>query len=330
MPRKNPPTGTDKDINLVTLLPILTNEDKAREFMEAKRWPNGAVCPHCQCGETYKLTAKEGSKSPVRPGVYKCKACRKQFTVRVGTIFEDSKLPIHKWLMAIHMMCSAKNGVSSHELGRALEVTQKTAWFVCHRIRESMKLEPMAGMLKGTVEADETYVGPRRPRYKGTSKPGPGTSKQPVLALVERGGNVVAYPIESANSATLKGSIRELVHSDSTIVTDEHRCYVGIGKEFRGGHKTVNHGRNEYVRVEQCGEVFVATTNTVEGFFSRIKRSHMGVHHSMSKKHLHRYVTEAVFKYNSRKVTDGERMVKAIQGAAGKRLMYRNPMSAHE
>lgn len=324
MPRKNPPTNTDKDINLVSLLPILTNEDKAREFMEQKRWPNGPVCPHCESTEAYKLTAKEGSKSPVRPGVYKCKSCRKQFTVRVGTIFEDSKLPIHKWLMAIHLMCAAKNGVSSHELARTLDVTQKTAWFVCHRIRESMKLEPLAGMLKGTVEVDETYCGPRKPRYKGTSKPGPGTAKKPVIALVERGGNVVAYPIDSANSATLKGAIRGLVDPSSTIVTDEHRCYIGIGKEFEGGHKTVTHSSGEYVRHEQCGEVFVST-NTVEGFFSRIKRSHMGVHHSMSKKHLGRYIDEAVFKHNSRQVTDGERMVQAIQGAEGKRLMYREP-----
>lgn len=325
MPRKNPPTGTDKDINLASLLPILTNEDKAREFLEKKRWPNGPVCPHCQCTTVYTLTPREGSKTPVRKGVFKCKECRKQFSVRVGTIFEDSKLPIHKWLMAIHLMCTAKNGISSHELARQLDITQKTAWFVCHRIRESMKLEPMAGMLKGTVEVDETYCGPRKPRYKGTSKSGPGTSKKPVLALVERGGRVVAYPIDSANAVTLKGSIRELVDPSATIVTDEHRCYRGIGKDFAGGHKTVNHSRGEYVRVEQRGEVFVST-NAVEGFFARIKRAHMGVHHQMSKRHLGRYVDEAVFKHNSSKITDGERLVQAIRGAEGKRLMYREPV----
>lgn len=324
MPRKNPPTGTDADISLTTLLPVLTDEDKAREFMEKKRWPNGAFCPHCKSTETYKLTPKPGSKSPVRPGVYKCKKCRKQFTVRVGTIFEDSKLPIHKWLMAIHLMSAAKNGISSHEMARLLEITQKSAWFVCHRLREAMRLEPVAGMLKGTIEADETYVGPRRPRYKGTSKPGRGTSKKPVLALVERDGRAVAFPIQSPTAESLKGNIRKLVDKSSAIVTDELPAYRGLKKDFEGGHHTINHGESEYVRYEQCGPVYVST-NTVESFFARFKRAFIGTHHQMSVRHLSRYVDEVAFRWNSRKVADGVRMVETIRGAEGKRLMYREP-----
>jgi transposase-like protein len=151
MPRKLKPTGTKADLNLVSLLPILTDEDKAREFMEAKRWPNGPICPHCQSTEVYRLAAKRGSKSPVRPGVCKCKECRKQFTVRVGTVFEDSNLPIHTWLMAIHLLCAAKNGISSHELARQLGITQKSGWFVCHRIRESKILKTTEEDLTSTV-----------------------------------------------------------------------------------------------------------------------------------------------------------------------------------
>ncbi|MEK6261690.1 MAG: IS1595 family transposase [Planctomycetota bacterium] len=327
--KKAPPTGTDADLNLVSMLPLFMDEDKARAFMETKRWADGRKCPHCQCGETYKLTAKPGSKSPVRPGVYKCKECRKQFTVRVGTVFEDSKLPIRVWLHAIFLMCTAKNGISSHELARALDITQKSAWFVEHRVRESMKQEPMAGMLGksgGIVEVDETWCGARRPRIKGTRK-GPTGAKAPVLALVERGGNVVAYPIASTTANELKGAVRRLVDKSATIMTDEHRCYQGIGKEFDGGHLTVHHGSDEYVRQEKRGdEVVTVTTNSVEGFFSRIKRSHVGVHHHMSRKHLARYVTEAAFKYNSRRMADGSRMVAAIKGAEGRRLMYRQPV----
>ncbi|MDZ4689325.1 MAG: IS1595 family transposase [Planctomycetaceae bacterium] len=324
--RKNPPSGTDADINLATLLPILNDETKAREFLEQKRWPNGPVCSHCGSTEAYRLTAKEGSKSPVRPGVCKCKKCRKQFTIRTGSIFEDSKLPLHKWLMAIHLMCAGKAGISSHELARLLDITQKSAWFVEHRIREAMKMEPLAGMLSGTIETDETYIGARFRRYprRGKKRGPTGDSKAPVLALVERGGKAVAFPIERSTAKTLKGSIRTLADSSSTIMTDQSKCYANIGDDFGGRHHTVNHSKDEYVRYEQCGEVIVST-NTVESFFARIKRSFIGVHHQMSRRHLHRYVTEAEFKWNSRDVSDGARMVQAIKGAGGRRLMYRDP-----
>ncbi len=184
MPRKNKPTGTDADLNLNSMLPLFSDEGKAREFIESKRWANGVVCPHCDCGEVYKLTAKPESKRPVRPGVYKCKSCRKQFTVRIGTIFEESKIPLRKWLMAIHLMTSSKKGISSHQIAREIDVTQKSAWFLCHRIRKAMEQEPMTGLLGGkgkAVETDETYIG-GKPRYKGQSKRGRGTKKQAVDA----------------------------------------------------------------------------------------------------------------------------------------------------
>src|SRR3989304_316710 len=163
--KKKPPTGTDSDLNLASMSAILNDEDKARAFLESKRWPDGKpVCPHCG-GEGYALTPKPDSKRPGRPGLKKCKACRKQFTVRVGTIFEESKIQIRQWLMAIHLMTSSKKGVSSHQIARELGITQKSAWFVCHRVREAMRQEPLKGMLlQGTVEADETYVGPKNVR----------------------------------------------------------------------------------------------------------------------------------------------------------------------
>ena len=322
--KKNPPTGTDADLNLVSLLPLFTDEDKAREFVESKRWPTGPVCPHCGTDEVYKLTAKPGSKSPVRPGVYKCKACRKQFTVRVGSIFEDSKLPLRKWLMAIHSMCASKKGVSSHQIARQLDITQKTAWFLCHRIRLAMKAGPMQILLGGPVEVDETYVG-GKPREKGTSKRGRGTSKKAVVALVERDGRVRSMPVDFVDSKTLHETVKTHVDQKAAIHTDEHKGYLGIGRFYAGGHYTVCHSRKEYVRFTDEGDP--VHVNTAESYFALIKRSHYGIHHHFSKHHLHRYCDERSFMWDKRKVSDGERMVAAIEGAEGKRLMYREPVS---
>jgi transposase-like protein len=176
--KKAPPTGTDADLNWASMSAMFSDEDKAREFIEGKRWPDGIpVCPHCGEHGAYKLTAKPGSKRPVAPGVYKCKACRKQFTVRIGMIFEESKIPLCKWLMAMHLMASSKKGISSHQLARELDITVKSAWFLSHRIRTCMKMEPVTGMLQGVVEADEAYIGgkPRpgaNPEKKRTTRPG--------------------------------------------------------------------------------------------------------------------------------------------------------------
>jgi transposase-like protein len=323
MPKKLPPTNTDRDLNLSTLSRLFVDENAAREFLESKRWPNGPVCPHCGSTEAYRLTAREGSRKPVRPGVCKCKKCRKQFTVRVGTIFEDSKLPLSKWLMAIHLMTSSKKGVSSHQIARELDVTVKTAWFVTHRIRESMKLEPMAGMLKGAVEVDETYVGgkPRKGGRPGVK--GRGTSKTPVLVLVERDGKAVCKPLPTVSSRCLNNELSVRMAKDSVLLTDEFSAYKPIGGQFDGGHKTVNHSEGEYARME--GDLNVHT-NTAESFFALLKRGHYGIFHQLSKHHLFRYCNEFGFRWTYRYVTDGERMVEAIKGAEGKRLMYKQPV----
>jgi len=331
MPAKNPPTGTDADLNAFTLQPMFADEDKARAFVESKRWPNGPVCPHCKCTAVYKLTAKPGSKSPVRPGVYKCSECRKQFTVRVGTIFEDSKLPLRHWLYALHLMTSSKKGVSSHQIARELGITVKSAWFVTHRIREAMKLEPMAGMLKGELEADEAYIGARRVRYpqpitKGAKNVmGRATKKSPVVVLVQRDGKAYCTPVDAVNTKTLREELFKYADRDSTLFTDELHLYRHIGREFAGGHHRTLHKVREYVRRTPNGDMLV-TTNTAESFFALLKRGHYGIFHQLSKKHLHRYTTEFSFRWNNRQVTDGERMVAAIQGAEGRRLMYRNPV----
>lgn len=222
MPRKNPPAETDADLNLATLLPLFTDENKARAFFESKRWPDGPICPHCECEEVYRLVAKPTSKRPVRPGVYKCKACRKQFTVRIGTIFEESKIPLSKWLMAIHLMTSSKKGISSHQMARELGITQKSGWFLCHRIREAMRQEPMSSVLAGSVEIDETYVG-GKPRRKNQRKRGRGTSKKPVLVLVERDGSAKAMPIDSVDRSTLHNAAKRHVQQDERTFMWDHR-----------------------------------------------------------------------------------------------------------
>ncbi|QDU31673.1 ISXO2-like transposase domain protein [Anatilimnocola aggregata] len=321
MPAKLPKTNTDADLNAMSMAAIFADEDKAREFMEAKRWPNGPVCPHCGSEKAYRLTPKAGSKKPVRKGVCKCNKCRKQFTVKVGTIFEDSKLPIRFWLFAIHLMTSSKKGVSSHQLARELGITVKSAWFMTHRIRESMKLDPMAGMLKGEVEADECYVGgkPRRGGPKG--KPGRGTSKKPVLVLVERKGAAVATPIKNVTSKRLRRAMEAVIASEATLMTDESPLYTSTGKLFKG-HHTTNHRSGEYARRENDLRIH---SNTAESFFSLLKRGHYGTFHQLSETHLQRYCVEFAFRWTHMKLTDGQRMVKAIQAAGGKRLMYKQP-----
>lgn len=215
-------------------------EDEARTFLEGIRWPDGPVCPHCG---SKKVTALNGKSC--RPGLKKCRACRKQFTVTVGTIFERSHIPLHDWVFVFDRMCSSKKGISAHQLARELEVTYKTGWFMCHRIREAMRSD--IGMLSGEVEVDETYVGGKPRKGTGKHKRGRGTSKTPAIALVERGGRVKAHVITSVNSSNLKGAIHENVSPSSTIYTDELGSYHGVGADFAGGHKTVNHGEGRYV-----------------------------------------------------------------------------------
>ncbi len=305
-------------LNLATLSPLFADEEAARKFLEAQRWLNGPVCPRCGSTRAHALTPREGSKRPVRKGVYFCGGCRKQFTVRIGTIFEDSHIPLNKWLIAFHLMSSSKKGVSSMQLHRELGITLKSAWFLSHRIREAMA-EKHDGLLCGIVEVDETYVGGKPRKGSNGSKRGRGTDKIPVMALVERNGNVRSKPVERVNAKALRGAIFENVDRGAHIVTDEFAAYNGIGMYYRS-HKKVNHKQGEYSR----GDV---TTNTVESFFAILKRGHYGIFHSLSKQHLHRYCNEFAFRWNNRKVSDGERMIAAIMGVEGKRLMYRQSVN---
>jgi len=239
------------EITLDKLASYFNDDNSARELLEKLRWPDGPICPHCGSRESYRLVAKPNSKTPVRIGVLKCKKCRKQYTVTVGTIFEDSHIPIHKWLLAISLLCSSKKGMSAHQLHRMLGVTYKSAWFMAHRIRYAMSQSPLAEKLQGVIEADETYIGGKSHGKRGRGA----TNKTPVFALVERGGRVRSFKTERVTAKNLKGTIREHVNKNSTIMTDEFLAYKGLGKEF-AAHHTVNHGNGEYVN----GDIY---TNTV-------------------------------------------------------------------
>ena len=299
----------------MTLIQILRmTEQEAREFLEDLRWPNGSVCPHCgNTGDNYRLTGKSH-----RAGLYKCKVCRKQYTVTTNTIMHRSHLPLIKWIAAFYMMVSSKKGISAHQIHRILDVTYKTAWFMCHRIRHAMKTDEFALALTGTVEVDETYVG-GKPRKGGEkSKRGRGTNKAPVVALVQRNGEARVMAVNQVDGKTLKGAIRNNVSNEARIITDEFRAYYGIGKEFKGGHETVNHGAGEYSR----GDVY---TNTAECYFSLLKRGVIGTFHYVSKEHLGRYCDEFNFRWNHRKVSDIERMKAALRVIGGKRLLYVGP-----
>jgi transposase-like protein len=305
------------DLKILGLPASAQDEDSARAFLERLRWPDGPICPHCRAGKPYRITPKPESKRPARKGLFKCrnKNCRKQFTVTVGTIFEDSRIPLHKWLMSVHFLCSSKKGMSALQLSRMLGVTYKTAWFMCHRIRLAMKKMPFIKKLEGVVEVDETWIGGKK---RGLGVKEAKARKSPVMALVERGGNMRAKPIRNLARKTLHREILGAVSVDSTIMTDEFSSYQGIGERFLGGHETVNHSDYEYVRGN-------ASTNTVESFFALLKRGIHGTFHHVSPKHLHRYTDEFAFRWNSRKVTDEERSIRALQGIGGKRLHYRRP-----
>jgi len=306
---------------------IFQDADEARAFMERERWPHGPVCPHCGNVDRAKITELQGAKH--RAGLYQCAECREQFTVTVGTVYERSKIPLNKWLAAIFLMNAGKKGTSAHQIHRMIGVTYKTAWFMCHRIRESMRqegLEPMGGGGK-IVEADETYYGkpdkprvsPRRvkegrPYIKGDKN----RNNRPVLALVERGGRVRSFHVPVADAASVAQIVRDNIHRETRLHTDESRLYPVVGKEF-AKHETVNHSAKEYAR----GDV---TTNTVETYFSVFKRGMRGTYQHCKEKHLHRYLAEFDFRFNHRAAlgfTDGERAAIAIRNSGGKRLTYR-------
>lgn len=313
-----------KDTDLKNLEKHLHDEDTAREFLEQMRWLDGKpVCPHCKEQGAYKLTPKPESKSKVRKGVWKCAACRKQFTVTVGTIFEDSRIPLNKWLLAIHLLCSSKKGFSAHQIHRLLGVTYKSAWFMMHRIRHAMAVEPLASKLSGIVEADEVYIGGKsknmhaKVRKEKIQGRGP-VNKMPVFTLVARGGNVKTTHVANVTADNLKEVLKKHVEAEAHLKTDESSCYNAAAPEF-ASHESVNHSQGEYVRDE-------AHVNTAECVHSILKRGVFGVYHHWSEKHLHRYLSEFDFRFNLRKVKDGERTLAAIKSVEGKRLMYKEPV----
>lgn len=299
--------------------------DKARAFLEKLRWPNGPVCPHCNCTTAYKLTAKPGSKKPVRPGVYKCKDCEQQFTVTVNTIFEDSHIPLNKWLLAIHLLCASKKGMSAHQLHRMLGVTYKSAWFMAHRVRYMMSQPSFKQKMFGVIEADETYVGGKRRNQGGQGRPGDYSHKQKVFSLVKRGGDVRSFHVERVTAENLQSVLRKNAHPSATIVTDNFASYDGLTGQF-GDHLVINHSTGEYSR-KIAGKPAIHT-NTIEGVFSLLKRGLTGVYHQVGSHHLHRYLAEFDFRYNARKISDTDRTLLALSQAEGKRLQLRDSTSS--
>jgi transposase-like protein len=306
-----------EELNLVRLAAEYSDETKARELLESMRWPKGPVCPHCgndgKAKPNSKLTAKPGSKSGVRPGVYFCGACRTQFTVKVGTIFEDSHLPVSKWLMALFIVCSSKKSISAHQLHRMLGITYKTAWFMAHRIRYAVSGtgDPK---LTGTVEVDETFIGGKGDLQTRSKR------KTPVVALVQRGGKMRTAVIASVTQKNIGWAVNHMVDKSAVVNTDESPVYDKPLSKFED-HQTVNHSKFEYARPNADGSV--SHVNSCESFFSLLKRGVQGAWHHVSREHLPKYAAEFEFRWNNRDMTDGERMEQAVLKTEGKRLTYR-------
>ncbi|MBZ9976133.1 IS1595 family transposase [Mesorhizobium sp. BR-1-1-10] len=304
--------------------PHFHNEDAAFERLEAIVWPEGPVCPKCGNCEQTRITRVTGATA--RTGLRRCLECKKQFTVKVGTVFESSHVPLNKWWQAAHLLASSKKGISAHQLHRTLQVTYKTAWFMAHRLREAMRstdFSPMGGNGK-TVEADETYIG----RLAGTEvRRGGGAHKNTVLTLVERGGIARSFHIDSAKVKTVMPIVVANIAKETAMMTDEWGGYRYLSGEF-ASHDTVVHSKDEYVRYEGAKTIH---TNTVEGFYSIFKRGMKGVYQHCAEHHLHRYLAEFDFRYSNRialGVDDVNRATKAMSGIVGKRLKYRDSSPA--
>jgi transposase-like protein len=302
---------------------IFTDENAARIHFEKLRWPDGPVCPFC--GTVNEATELKGKST--RAGLYKCRPCQKPFTATMGTLYERSHIPLNKWLLATHLMSASKKGMSAHQLWRMLGFgSYRTAWFMSHRIREGMRelfpeeRGPMGGEGK-TVEIDETYVGGKeknRHRNKRTAGNIGGKGKEAVFSLVERGGSVRSHHVATVSAKTLGPILNAQLHPDTSVMSDDGGARVGT---MFAKHQTVNHSIGEYVR----GDVH---TNTIEGYFSILKRGIIGTYHHVSPLHLKRYLAEFDFRYNERMalgIDDKTRAAKAIKGIVGKRLTYHQP-----
>lgn len=317
------------------LQPMFTDENATREYLESINWPNGPVCPHCK--ERERVTRLVGKAH--RPGLVQCNVCRSQFTVTVGTVMERSKIPLNKWVLAMHLLSASKKGMSGHQLHRMLGVSYKSAWFMAHRLRAAMVGADGGGPIGGEgkiVEADETYYGnaenpPERnkhlpPPTKG-GRVGP-AGKRPIVALVERGGKARTFHVKSANAATVRDILRTTADRKSKLITDESRLYTLVGQEY-ARHGPVTHSIGEYIGFDDPEK----HTNTVESYFSLFKRGMRGIYQHYGEQHLHRYLAEFEFRYNTRialGLGDRDRAELLAAGIVGKRLTYRRPRLAQD
>jgi len=295
---------------------IFYNEEKAVEYLESVRWPSGPVCPHC-CGSEKVYRIKQNADKKIRYGLRKCGLCGKQFTVKVGTLFESSHIPLHKWLQATHLLISSKKGISSHQIHRMIGITYKSAWFMTHRIREALREGSLApfGSSGGTVEVDETFIGNEddMPKRRGYAH------KRKVLSLIDReSGESRSMVVDSVNAKTIIPILKENIAHEARVMTDDAGQYRYLNEHF-AEHGCVAHSNGEYVSMANRS----IHTNTVEGFFSIFKRGMKGVYQHCKKSHLHRYLSEFDFRYGHRKITDAERRDVALMGIEGKRLTYR-------
>jgi transposase-like protein len=297
---------------------VFNDEDKAREHLEQIRWPDGPFCPHC--GEAKKVYRLSGASH--REGLIHCNSCGGSFTVRTGTVLESSHVPLHKWVLAYRLMNSSKKGISAHQLHRTIGVTYKTAWFMAHRIRESMRQEDLAPMggAGEIVEIDETYIG----RKDGFDVKQGAWHKNTILTLVERDGRARSFHIDNATKENIVPIIRENIDRESHVMTDEASRYSKAGSEF-AKHDVVDHSRKEYGYTDRTTGAKI-NTNTIEGYYSIFKRGMKGVYQHCGERHLHRYLAEFDFRYSNRAklgVDDAERTVRPIKGGHGKRLTYK-------
>jgi transposase-like protein len=302
--------------------PIFTDETKAREWLETRVWPTGVVCPHCGNSDKERIGSLQGKAH--RSGLYQCNECREQFTCTVGTVFERSKIPLTKWLMALFLIVSSKKGISAHQVHRSLGISYKSTWFMMHRLREAMRtggLAPMGGE-GAIVEIDETYIG----KKEGVEKRRGGAHKNIVLSLIERGGEARSFHVDSTKKEDIIPILKANIDRETHVMTDKSNTYSGLGNDF-AKHDVVDHSRKEYSYTDRLSGVKIGI-NSAEGYYSVFKRGMKGVYQHCAEKHLHRYVAEFDFRHSNRSalgVEDMERAERLAAGIVGKRLVYRRP-----